>query len=91
MLCALLCFLFRIQAGPLLLLLQVIKAHGPGLKMPSLHDGQPVLQGVRALALANNNTELISGGSDGQLLVWDTSGGQPGRVMQAVQVGDSSH
>jgi WD40 repeat protein len=67
-------------------ILQVIKAHGPGMKMPSLHDGQPVLQGVRVLALANNNTELISGGSDGQLLVWDISGGQLGRVMHAVQV-----
>jgi hypothetical protein len=50
-----------------------VPAHGPGPKAPSIHDGQAVLQGVRALCLRANDTELVSGGADGQLLVWDVS------------------
>jgi mannose/fructose-specific phosphotransferase system component IIA len=45
-----------------------------------------VLQGVRVLAMRHNNTELVSGGSDGQLIFWDITGGSVGRVLQKVQV-----
>jgi len=38
------------------------------------------------LALRNNNTEIISGGSDGKLIYWDISSGSIGRVMDTIQV-----
>eukprot|EP00879_Flechtneria_rotunda_P022486 GHRR01023737.1.p1 GENE.GHRR01023737.1~~GHRR01023737.1.p1 ORF type:complete len:466 (+),score=151.57 GHRR01023737.1:858-2255(+) len=56
---------------------QVVAAHGPGTKMPSVHDGQPVLQGVRCLALRCNNTELLSAGSDGKIIIWDITVPRP--------------
>ncbi|GFH09146.1 uncharacterized protein mot51, partial [Haematococcus lacustris] len=65
---------------------QVFPAHGPGVKAPSLQDGQYVLQGVRALCLRANNTELVSGGSDGSLLCWDVTSGSLGRLVRTVQV-----
>ena len=67
--------------------LQVITAHGPGVKAPSIHNGVPVLQGVRALCLRANNTELCSGGSDGIVLCWDLAGGTVGRVVKKIEVG----
>lgn len=54
--------------------------------MPSIHDGQPVLQGIRAMCLRNNNTEVLTAGSDGQIIIWDITGPKIGRVMQSVQV-----
>ncbi|KAF6256823.1 hypothetical protein COO60DRAFT_1640423 [Scenedesmus sp. NREL 46B-D3] len=64
---------------------QVVQVHGPGVKMPSVHDGQPVLQGVRCLALRRNNTELVSGGSDGRICIHDISGDRLGSVLQTLQ------
>jgi hypothetical protein len=66
---------------------QVVQAHGPGAKMPSVHDGQPVLQGVRCLALRCNNTELVSCGSDGRICIHDITGDKLGSIMQTLQVG----
>lgn len=71
-----------------------MQAHGPGAKAPRLVDGIPSLQGVRALCLRANNTELCSGGSDGTVLAWDLSGGSLGRIvkkieLQQLQVGGS--
>ena len=43
-------------------------------------------QGVRALCLRANNSELVSGGSDGVLIMWDITGGMLGRVVKTVQV-----
>ena len=65
---------------------QVIPAHGPGVKAPSIHNGVPVLQGVRALCLRANNTELCSGGSDGIVLCWDLAGGSVGRIVKKIEV-----
>ena len=67
---------------------QVIPAHGPGVKAPSIHNGVPVLQGVRALCLRANNTELCSGGSDGVVLCWDLAGGTVGRIVKKIEVRD---
>jgi hypothetical protein len=71
--------------------LQAIQAHGPGLKAPSIHDGKPSLQGVRALALRSNGMELISSGADGQLLVWgvDAAGSGLGLtgLVERIEVG----
>jgi hypothetical protein len=67
--------------------LQVVQVHGPGVKMPSVHDGQPTLQGVRCLALRCNNTELVSGGSDGRLCIHDVTGDRMGSILQTLQVG----
>uniref|UniRef100_A0A383W527 PLAT domain-containing protein n=1 Tax=Tetradesmus obliquus TaxID=3088 RepID=A0A383W527_TETOB len=64
---------------------QVVQAHGPGLKMPSVHDGQPVLQGVRCLALRCNNTELVSCGSDGRICIHDITGDKLGSILQTLQ------
>lgn len=66
--------------------LQVLQVHGPGLKMPSVHDGKPVLQGVRCLALRCNNTELISCGSDGRICIHDITGERVGSILQTLQV-----
>lgn len=65
---------------------QVITAHGPGVPAPNIHDGTPTLQGVRALALRANRTELVSGGADGQIIVWDITTGVVGRVIKTIQV-----
>jgi hypothetical protein len=66
--------------------LQVVQAHGPGVKLSSVHDGQPVLQGVRCLALRCNNTELVSGGSDGRICIHDVTGDKLGSILQTLQV-----
>lgn len=71
----------------ILLACQVIQAHGLGLKMASIHNGQPVLQGVRCLALRRNNTELVSAGSDGKVCFWDIRNGKVGNLLQTYQVG----
>lgn len=55
--------------------------------MPSVHDGQPVLQGVRCLALRCNNTELVSCGSDGRICIHDITGDKLGSILQTLQVG----
>lgn len=53
-----------------------------------IHPHTPThTQGVRALALRANNTELVSGGSDGVLIVWDVSSKSLGRVLKTIQVG----
>jgi WD40 repeat protein len=44
------------------------------------------LQGVRAMCLRANNTELVTGGSDGVLIVWDVSSGSVGRVLKTIEV-----
>ena len=67
--------------------LQLIQAHGPGVKAPSLLDGQPVLSGVRAMCMRANNSELVTGGSDGSIICWDITSGNVGRVLKTVQVG----
>lgn len=66
--------------------LQVIKAHGVGNKAPSIHDGTPVLQGARGICLRNANTELLTGGSDGKIIVWDISSGQPDKQLKTIEV-----
>ena len=68
--------------------LQVLPAHGPGVKAPSIHNGVAVLQGVRALCLRANNSELVSGGSDGTVYCWDLAGGNmSGRIVKKIEVG----
>ncbi|KAG2450199.1 hypothetical protein HYH02_000301 [Chlamydomonas schloesseri] len=66
--------------------IKVITAHGPGVPAPNIHDGTPTLQGVRALALRANRTELVSGGADGQIIVWDITTGVVGRVIKTIQL-----
>lgn len=66
--------------------LQVVTAHSPGVKMASVHDGQPVLQGVRCLALRRHNTELVSAGADGKICFWDIAAGKVGKLLQTYQV-----
>lgn len=48
-------------------------------------------QGVRGLCMRANNTELVSGGSDGTLIVWDATQGTVGRVMKTITVSDKFH
>jgi hypothetical protein len=45
-----------------------------------------VLQGVRCLALRCNNTELVSGGSDGRICIHDITGDRLGSILQTLQV-----
>lgn len=52
------------------------KAHTPGRRVRNIFDGQLVHAGVRALCLRNGNSELVSGGADGQLLYWNIVGGK---------------
>ncbi|KXZ56858.1 hypothetical protein GPECTOR_1g774 [Gonium pectorale] len=66
--------------------IKVIKAHGPGVPMPSIHDGTPVLQGVRSMAMRANRTELVTGGADGQIICWDITSGDVGRVIKTIQL-----
>ena len=69
---------------------KIIPAHGAGVLAPSIHNGVPVLQGVRALCLRANDTELCSGGSDGVVYCWDIAGGTVGRIVKKIEViGDS--
>uniref|UniRef100_A0A7S3VHN2 PLAT domain-containing protein n=1 Tax=Dunaliella tertiolecta TaxID=3047 RepID=A0A7S3VHN2_DUNTE len=72
------------RAGSFGSVLKVIPAHAPGPKAPSIHDGQLVVQGVRALCLRAKNSELVSGGSDGTLIVWDITNGTLGRVLKTI-------
>ncbi|KAK9824333.1 hypothetical protein WJX72_009517 [[Myrmecia] bisecta] len=65
---------------------KVEAGHAPGALAPSIHDGQQVVQGVRAMCLRAAETELLTAGGDGQVLVWDTSGGKLGRIMKTIQV-----
>jgi WD40 repeat protein len=44
------------------------------------------VQGVRALCLRAKGTELVSGGSDGTLIVWDIDKGSLGRVLKTIPV-----
>ena len=44
------------------------------MRAPSIHDGKPVLQGVRALALRAQDKEVVSAGADGSILVWAVAG-----------------
>lgn len=44
------------------------------------------MQGVRAMCLRANSTELITGGSDGTLIAWDITQGTLGRVVKTIQV-----
>ncbi|KAG2499991.1 hypothetical protein HYH03_002273 [Edaphochlamys debaryana] len=66
--------------------IKVIPAHGPGIPYPNIHDGTPALQGVRAMALRANRTELATGGADGSVIVWDITTGDVGRVVKTIQV-----
>lgn len=66
-------------------------AHGPGGKLPGIHDGQLQYGGVRCLALRQNATELVSAGGDGQVIVWDLGSGRGlGPIMKTIQVGPGS-
>ena len=57
------------------------------MKAPSIHNGVAVLQGVRALCLRANNSELVSGGSDGTVYCWDLAGGNmSGRIVKKIEV-----
>lgn len=51
-----------------------------------MFDGQPVLPGVRVLELRNNATELVSGGGDGSLRIWDVHSGQLGRQLHEIKL-----
>lgn len=53
---------------------------------PSIHDGTPVLYGVRSMALRANRTELVTGGADGTIICWDITTGDVGRVIKTIQV-----
>lgn len=64
----------------------MVEAHGLGPRVPSIHNGTLVLGGVRALATRHDDTELLSGGSDGTIFVWDITGGTMGRVLKKVEV-----
>jgi hypothetical protein len=44
------------------------------------------LQGVRAMCLRANNSELVTGGSDGTLICWDITMGSLGRTLKTIQV-----
>ncbi|CAG9464667.1 unnamed protein product [Pedinophyceae sp. YPF-701] len=65
-------------------------AHSPGPKARSPFDGQLTLQGVRGLVVRKGCSELVSGGSDGQLIVWDLLGGRLGlgRPMKGIRLDD---
>lgn len=65
---------------------QVVEAHGLGPKVASIHNGTMVLGGVRALTTRHDDTELLSGGSDGTIIIWDISGGTLGRVLKKIEV-----
>lgn len=65
---------------------QVVEAHGLGSRVPSIHNGAMVLGGVRALTTRHDDTELLSGGSDGVVIVWDITGGTLGRALKKVEV-----
>ena len=65
---------------------QIVDAHGPGVPMPSLQDGQLVLQGVRCMAVRSSGTELLTAGSDGYVFVWDLRNGELGHVVRTMQV-----
>ncbi len=41
---------------------------------------------MRALCLRANNSELVSGGSDGALMCWDIGSGSLGRMLKTIQV-----
>ncbi|MEW5309958.1 MAG: hypothetical protein WDW38_001797 [Sanguina aurantia] len=78
-------------------LIQVVEAHGLGSRVPSIHNGAMVLGGVRALTTRHDDTELLSGGSDGVVIVWDITGGHPGagaqegRVLSVLMLGRVVH
>ncbi len=58
-----------------------------GMRLPSIHDGRLVAQGVRCMALRRGDTELITGGSDGAVMVWDITGSEGvGRLIKSIQV-----
>jgi len=63
----------------------VIKAHGAGPLAPSIFDGKPALQGVRALALRHADTELLSGGADGKVIIWDITTGTIARQLRTIE------
>jgi hypothetical protein len=65
---------------------QVLEAHGPGALAPSIHHGRPVAQGVRAMRLRHGGQELVTGGADGQLIVWDVANGALGRKLRTIAV-----
>lgn len=72
--------------------IKIFPAHQPGSKIPSPYDGQLVWQGLRALGLRNNATELVTGGADGRINIFDVSSGRPGRLLHSVALplnGDS--
>jgi len=49
-------------------------AHRPGAKVVDPFNGKLVHGGVRAGVVRGGNTELVTGGGDGRLLVWDLVG-----------------
>ena len=63
----------------------MIKAHGAGPLAPSIFDGKPALQGVRALALRHADTELLSGGADGKVIIWDITTGTIARQLRTIE------
>ena len=63
----------------------MIKAHGAGPLAPSIFDGKPALQGVRALALRHADTELLSGGADGKIIIWDITSGTIARQLRTIE------
>ncbi|GFR41097.1 hypothetical protein Agub_g1741 [Astrephomene gubernaculifera] len=76
----------RSRTGQFGCCIKVIQAHGPGVPAPSIHDGTPVLQGVRCMALRASRTELVTGGADGQIICWDITSGEVGRVVKTIQL-----
>ena len=79
--------------GPFGSCIQVVRAHEPGPTAPSMHNGLPQLQGVRALCIRGPDSalELCSGGSDGLVICWSIEGGQLRQLkrIQLQEVGES--
>eukprot|EP00983_Pelagomonas_calceolata_P121528 1160808-Pelagomonas_calceolata.AAC.8 len=70
------------------LCLCVLSMHAGGQgSVPALCQGKlrfAFAFGVRALCLRAKNSELVSGGSDGTLIVWDITNGTLGRVLKTI-------
>lgn len=64
----------------------MIRGHGKGAPAPSIHDHKPALQGVRAMALRHADTELLTAGADGKVIVWDITSGLPERQVKTIEV-----
>eukprot|EP00892_Ulva_mutabilis_P006773 jgi/Ulvmu1/4468/UM002_0193.1 len=60
-----------------------VRAHGRGLQSRR-PDGTPSHNGIRALLLVNNNRELLTGGGDGNLKLWQINASGLGRCIRTV-------